>query len=167
MQRKHGTTRRSPRRSRTAKAARVNRHAAKSRCAGKWDGWGQVSDDGPGHYNPDRSEGPWGRVMYVTRMAVFHRVASCDTERRVLVPQRRTRRTRANHAARWVCRELALPSALRGNARSDKPALKPYRGKPAVRISGGTMETSASFEACSAPSSYPTRGDGRWTFHRR
>jgi hypothetical protein len=81
-QRKHGTTRRSPRRSRTAKAARINRPAAKSRCAGKWDGWGQVSVDGPGHYNPDRSEGPWGRVMHVTRMAVFHRAASCDTERR-------------------------------------------------------------------------------------
>jgi hypothetical protein len=47
----------------------------------------------------------------------------------------------------------------RGQARSDTPALKPYRGKPAVRILGGTMETSASFEARSAPSSYPTRGD--------
>ena len=35
-QRKPGTTRGSPRRSRTAKALRISRHAAKSRCACEW-----------------------------------------------------------------------------------------------------------------------------------
>ena len=60
-QRKLGTTRGSPRRSRTAKASRISRHAVKSRCAREWGGWGRLSDDGPGHYNPDPSEGPWGR----------------------------------------------------------------------------------------------------------
>src|SRR5262250_557288 len=60
VQRKRGTTRGSPRRSRTAKASRISRHAAKSRCAHEWDGWGRLSDDGPGHYNPDPSEDPWG-----------------------------------------------------------------------------------------------------------
>src|SRR5580693_234425 len=60
VQRKLGTTRGSPRRSRTAKASRISRHAVKSRCAHEWDGWGRLSDDGPGHYNPDLSEGPWG-----------------------------------------------------------------------------------------------------------
>ena len=59
-QRKPGTTRGSPRRSCTAKASRISRHAAKSRCADEWDGWGRLSDDGPGHYNPDLSEDPWG-----------------------------------------------------------------------------------------------------------
>ena len=59
-QRKPGTTRGSPRRSRTAKASRISRHAVKSRCACEWDGWGRLSDDGPGHNNPDPSEGPWG-----------------------------------------------------------------------------------------------------------
>ena len=59
-QRKLGTTRGSPRRSRTAKASRISRHAVKSRCVHEWDGWGRLSDDGPGHYNPDLSEGPWG-----------------------------------------------------------------------------------------------------------
>ena len=53
-------TRGSPRRSRTAKASRISRHAVKSRCAREWDGWGRLSDDGPGHYNPDPSEDPWG-----------------------------------------------------------------------------------------------------------
>ena len=61
MQRRLGTTRGSPRRSRTAKASRISRQAVKSRCAREWGGWGRVSDDGPGHYNPDPSEGPWGR----------------------------------------------------------------------------------------------------------
>ena len=49
VQRKLGTTRGSPRRSRTAKASRISRRAVKSRCAREWDGWGRLSDDGPGH----------------------------------------------------------------------------------------------------------------------
>src|SRR6516225_3395590 len=60
-QRKLGTARGSPRRSRTAKASRISRHAVKSRCAREWGGWGRLSDDGPGQNNPDPSEGPWGR----------------------------------------------------------------------------------------------------------
>jgi hypothetical protein len=61
-QRKLGTTHYhgSPRRSRTAKTSRISRHAVKSRCAREWDGWGRLSDDGPGQNNPDSSEGPWG-----------------------------------------------------------------------------------------------------------
>ena len=59
-QRKPGTARGSPRRSRTAKALRISRRAVKSQCACEGDGWGRLSDDRPGHYNPDSSEGPWG-----------------------------------------------------------------------------------------------------------
>ena len=44
-QRKPGTTRGSLRRSRTAKASRISRHAVKSRCAREWDGWGRISDE--------------------------------------------------------------------------------------------------------------------------
>ncbi len=40
-QRKLGTTRGSPRRSRTAKASRISRAAVKSRCAREWGGWGR------------------------------------------------------------------------------------------------------------------------------
>jgi hypothetical protein len=61
-QRKLGSTRGRLRRTRTAKASRINRYAVKSRRAGEWGGWGRISVDGPGHYNPDRSEGPWGRA---------------------------------------------------------------------------------------------------------
>jgi hypothetical protein len=47
---------------RTARAARISRYAVKSCCAWEWGGWGQLSEDGPGQHNPDRSEGPWGRA---------------------------------------------------------------------------------------------------------
>jgi len=60
-QRKLGSTRGSPRRSRTAKASRISRSAVKSRCACEWGGRGRLSDDGPGQYNLDRSEDLWGR----------------------------------------------------------------------------------------------------------
>jgi hypothetical protein len=45
-QRKPGTARGSPRRSRTAKASRISRLAVKSRSAHEGDGWGRISDDG-------------------------------------------------------------------------------------------------------------------------
>src|SRR3974377_2314801 len=57
-QRKPGTTRGSPRRSRTAKALRISRHAVKSRCARGWGGWGGLSDDGSRQQNWARDEGP-------------------------------------------------------------------------------------------------------------
>src|SRR5260370_27986456 len=79
-QRKPGTARGSPRRSRTAKASRISRHAVKSRCARERDGWGRLSDDGPGHYNPDLSEGPWGGGI-PTLQAVHDRVLRPDSER--------------------------------------------------------------------------------------
>ncbi len=62
---KPGTTRGSPRRSRTAKASRISRHAVKSRCACEWGAWGRISDDGTGQHNPNRSEGPWGKATNV------------------------------------------------------------------------------------------------------
>ena len=80
VQRKPGTARGSPRRSRTAKASRISRRAVKSRCAREWDGWGRVSDDGSGHYNPNPSEGPWGGGR-PTLQAVRNRVHRPDTER--------------------------------------------------------------------------------------
>ena len=73
VQRKLGTTRGSPRRSRTARALRISRLAVKSRCACEWGGWGRLSDDGPGQNNPDPSEGPWGGGRSI-HQAVQYRV---------------------------------------------------------------------------------------------
>src|SRR4249920_469767 len=92
VQRKLGTTRGSPRRSRTAKASRISQ-TVKSRCAREWGGWGRLSDDGPGHYNPDPSEGPWGRWSF-HRMAVQYRVDRSDS-RRINVEARRAKTNRS------------------------------------------------------------------------
>ena len=46
----------------TARAAGISRSAVKSRCASERGGWGQLSVEGAGHYNPDWSEDPWGKA---------------------------------------------------------------------------------------------------------
>jgi hypothetical protein len=77
------------------------------------------------------------------------RTAYSDTERRKSCLQRWAPRQDAN-------REGATRGRPRGKAPADTPALKPYWGKLAVLNFRGVMETSASCEARSAPSSYPT-----------
>src|SRR6202790_118906 len=102
----------------TGKASGISRKAVKSGCACEWGGWGRLSDDGPGQKNPDRSEGPWGRAGQPARTEVLTGASSL-TQSRESRWQQRARRTMANQSA--------------GKAASDSPALKPYRGKPAVR----------------------------------
>ena len=102
----------------TARASRINRRAVKSGCAGEWGGWGRLSEDGPGQHNPDRSEGPWGRAENRSHGGVELTTPSL-TQSRESRWRQRARRTKANLAT--------------GKASSDIPALKPYRGKPAVR----------------------------------
>jgi hypothetical protein len=60
--RKLGTTRGSPRRSRTAKASRISCRAGEIAMCLRVGRMGPTSDDGPGQNNPDRSAGPWGGV---------------------------------------------------------------------------------------------------------
>jgi hypothetical protein len=104
-QRKLGTTRGSPRRSRTAKASRISRYAAKSRCAREWGGWGRLSNDGSGHDNPNRSEGPWG--MWRHLMAARTRARRDRHSAVPMVGSRGARRTDANQAMASACREQA------------------------------------------------------------
>src|SRR5689334_8587827 len=66
----------------TARAARINRWTAKSRCASEWGAWGRLSDDGPGQHNPDWSEDPWGKAA-ISRLhggAPAHRTSSTQRE---------------------------------------------------------------------------------------
>ena len=46
----------------TATATGISRSAAKSGCACEWGGWGRISEDGSGQNNPNRNEGPGGKV---------------------------------------------------------------------------------------------------------
>ena len=102
----------------TARASGISRETVKSRCAREWGGWGRISVDGPGQNNPDRSEGPWGRAAESARTEVFTSASSL-TQSRESRWQQRARRAMANQCT--------------GKAASEIPALKPYRGKPAVR----------------------------------
>src|SRR6516165_3060376 len=131
-QRKLGTTRGSPRRSRTAKASPISRSAVKSRCAREWDGWGRLSGDGPRQQNSNQSEDPLGR-------------------RATHPPWRCTIESSARHSAglpkmtakctNGGCKpnmSQCTPGAglswlMRGKAPPEMPAFQPYRGKPAVR----------------------------------
>src|ERR1700704_4709292 len=103
-QRKLGTTRGSPRRSRTAKASRISRCAVKSRCAREGGGWGRLRDDGPGHYNPDPSEGPWGGD-YPASTAVHYRVLVSRLRAGTSQRPRDARRADANRPSCSGCRE--------------------------------------------------------------
>ena len=105
-QRKPGTTRGSPRRSRTAKASRISRLAVKSRCACEWGGWGRLSDDGPGQHNPDPSEGPWGGGLPTLHGGALARNRP-DPERDIRGYDRDARRAEANQYGASACREQA------------------------------------------------------------
>src|ERR1700730_2547414 len=102
------------------------------------------SDDGPGHYNPDRSEGPWGRaVKPLARRCCAEPPTSTQSEEYL---GGRRHEGRMQTKCSWHKGSLRLISRP-GSCTGENP---PYG------ILGGTMETSASFEARSAPSSYPT-----------
>jgi hypothetical protein len=97
----------------------------KSGCACEWGAWGQISEDGPGHYNPDRSEDPWGRAAEAARAEVHKRTTFPDTVRGFDVIS-------DGHEGRW---QTGRGEDLRaGKAAPEIPALKPYWGKPTVRV---------------------------------
>src|SRR3954447_24202727 len=133
--RKPGTTRGSPRRSRTAKASRISRPAVKSRWAGEWGGWGRLSEDGPGQHNPDPSEGPWGGGR-----PALHGGASSG--RRPGAVRGNRSDPEAHEGRRQTERQQGYAgSSLKprtfGKAPPDRPAFQPYWGKPAVRNERG------------------------------
>jgi len=155
-QRKPGTTRGSPRRFRTAKASRISRHAAKSRCAREWGGWGRLSDDGSGQNNPNLSEDPWGGGL-----PTLHGGAPADNRPG---SERDNRGYDAVHEGRTQTSTLPAHagSRLKLGGVLGRPRLKCQPSSrtgenPPYGMIGGIEETSASFEARSAPRSYPTK----------
>jgi hypothetical protein len=135
VQRKLGTTRGSPRRSRTARALRISRLAVKSRCACEWGGWGRLSDDGPGQNNPDPSEGPWGggRSIHqaVHLSSPSRRSTGSIRKRNYTGHEVRERRKQTNGWTLKAGSRHKPTTPWEGPAR--KPAFQPYWGKPAVR----------------------------------
>jgi hypothetical protein len=130
-QRKPGTARGSPRRSRTAKASRISRHAVKSRCACERGGWGQLSDDGPRQHNSGRSEDPWGSGDPTSwRCTIESATRHCAGL--ALDHEVHERWMQTGGQGAYVGSRLKRSGHLR-KAPSEMPAFQPYRGKPAVR----------------------------------
>jgi len=156
-QRKPGTTRGSPRRSRTAKASHISRHAAKLRCACEWGGWGRLSVDGSGQHNPNPSEGPWGGGLPILRGG------ASASQRPGSVRDHRFDNVMHEERMQTVRKTVYAGSRLERNIASGRhclicqPSSRTGENPPYGMI-GGTVETSASFEARSAPRSYPTAG---------
>jgi hypothetical protein len=155
-QRKPGTTRGSPRRSRTAKASRISRHAVKSRCARGWGGWGRLSDDGSRQHNSGQSEDPWGGEL--PHLHGGARLSGRpDTAREYRNVMRCAKGGHKPHISQcmpgaglsWLgagrCRPKCQPSSRIGE-------------NPPYGMIGRVEETSASCEARSAPRLYPTAG---------
>src|SRR5215471_6728283 len=127
----------------TAKASGISRESVKSGCAREWGGWGRLSEDGPGRYNPDRSEGPWGRAAdpLARRCSSAHHP---DTEQGITDG-------RQEHEGRWQTSLLGRPRLI----------VRPWSRtgeNPPYEILGDSMEMSASSDARSAPLPYPTVG---------
>ena len=130
--RKHGTTRGSPRRSRTAKALRITGTAGKSRRACEWGGWGRLSDDGAGQNNPYRSEGPWGKAACAARMAASNRAGFLDSDRGFgAATEDANVGSKPEHGQGMP--RVGLTCTDKGKAPTERPALEPYWGKLAVR----------------------------------
>src|SRR5215472_9344925 len=134
-QRKPGTTRGSPRRSRTAKASRISRYAVKSRCARRWGGWGRLSDDGARQHNSGESEDPWGGGLPNLHGGA-RSSARPDTARDYRCRSGvRERRTQTADESVYAGSRLKL--VICGKVPPYMPAFQPYRGKPAVRNDRG------------------------------
>jgi hypothetical protein len=99
-----------------------------------------------------------GEVFH--RMAVHYRVLRPDTERTIVATTRCTKGGRKLDGGRRMP-GAGLSRRSPRKAPLGKPAFQPYWGKPAVRNDRGIEETSASFEARTAPRSYPTKEDHR------
>jgi hypothetical protein len=134
-QRKPGTTRGSPRRSRTAKASRISRHAVKSRCARGWGGWGRLSDDGSRQHNSDTSEDPWGGGLPHLHGGALSRPQP-DTVRDCCGAVRCAKGGRKPNIGRCMP-GAGLSRSMSGKVPPYRPAFQPYRGKPAVRNDRG------------------------------
>src|SRR4051794_10914664 len=135
----------------------ISRLAVKSRCAGEWGGWGRLSNDGPGQHNPDPSEGPWGggRPTLQGGASSGRRPGAVRGNRsdpEVHEGRRQTGRQQAYAGSRLKPLTILGRPRLTGQPSSRTGENPPYG------MRGGIEETSASFEARSAPRSYPTAG---------
>ena len=125
--RKRGTSGGSRSSPATAKAWGINRTAAKSSTVHQWGGWGRLSDEEP-RSKSGFERGPLGSRGRSSPMTAYQSSArDIEPNRELYAKGRRKHRT-----ARCMLGESLSRSVLR-KALPEMSALKPYRGKPAVR----------------------------------
>jgi hypothetical protein len=136
-QQKLGTTRRSPKRSRTARVFGISRNTAKSERAGEWGGWGRLSEDGPGQKNPARSEDPWGAGYPgpTLRCRMVDRPSQTQNWFEGAIPP--ARRMVTNSPSGACMRGARLNARITRQVPSETHIFQPYWGKPAVRNDRG------------------------------
>jgi hypothetical protein len=158
--RKFGTTRGSPRRSRTAKALGISRTAAKSERACEWDGWGRLSDDGLGQNNPNRSENPGVRAVpgpiLRYRWDLRSQTQCWKSTVGLLI-----RRMVTNWTSILRMLGASLSDWRPGRSHLTRTPSSRTGENPPYGMIEGIVETSASFEARSAPRSYSPAGGGQ------
>src|SRR5262249_27148519 len=156
-QRKTGTARGWPRRSRTAEASHISRSAMKLGCAREWGGWGRLSVDGRDSITRTGARAP-GVGGAFHRVAVQY-IASTDPTLGGSTLKHEGRIQTGRRTA-YAGRRLKRNECRGGSSSIRQPSSRNGESPPCGMI-GGTMETAASFEVRNAPSSYPTSRHGR------
>src|SRR5262245_3495397 len=151
-QRKTGTARGWPRRSRTAEASHISRRAVKLRCAREQGGWSRLSDDGRDSITRTGARAP-GVGGAFHRVAVQY-IASTDPTLGGSTLKHEGRRQTGRRTA-YAGSRLKL-NDVPGRSRLIRQPSSRNGENPPCGMIGGTMETAASFEVRNAPSSYPT-----------
>jgi hypothetical protein len=155
-QRKTGTARGWPRRSRTAEASHISRSAMKLGCAREWGGWGRLSVDGRDSITRTGARAP-GVGGAFHRMAVQY-IASTDPTLGGSTLKHEGRRQTGRRTV-YAGSRLKL-TAVPGRSRLIRQPSSRNGENPPCGMIGGAMETAASFEVRNAPSSYPTEARG-------
>ena len=131
----------------------------KSRCARGWGGWGRLSDDGSRQHNSDKSEDPWGGGLlhlqggarssaHPTQCGISEFTTRCAKGRHKPNISRCMPGAGLSRSCVGRCCPTCQPSSRIGE-------------NPPCGMIGRVEETSASFEARSAPRFYPTAGGAR------
>jgi hypothetical protein len=130
-------------------------------CACEWGGWGRLSDDGPGHYNPDLSEGPWGGGVMILHGSAQSSLRPDTVRDNRCVYEVHEERMQTGYRMAYAGSRLK-PLTHPGRHRLESQPSSRTGENPPYGMIGGIEETSASFKARSAPRSYPTSISCRW-----
>src|SRR6516162_5712171 len=103
LQRKTGTARGWPRRSRTAEASHISRGAMKLGCAREWGGWGRLSHDGRDSITRTGARAPGVGGAFPPHGGAVYRVYRSDFGR----INAEARRATTNRTSDSECREQA------------------------------------------------------------